>query len=316
MAGSNRDYDEREDLQVFETGDDQDSEGSSLLMAIVISLLVLAALGCVVWIAYNNGVAHGHRDVAMQAMSAAKDTPLATGDTSPPKSQAKAEEGDGASAPAATAPAPVAPVQATAAPAPITQTQQVANAPAAKAVPQATKPPAQLMPPRPLSQVAAAPAPATSASKAPARLQPPQLPAQKSATVKSVTAKPVDAKAEAKPVAAPKVTEKAAAKPAEKPAEKTAVAEKSVAKPAAKSGSYMLQLGAYKTEAEADAAWKSYKAKHAAALGGASPDIQKADLGEKGTWYRLRTGPFASKDAAGAQCDKLKADGGSCFPAK
>lgn len=315
MSGSKRDYDERDDLQVFETGDDQDSEGSSLLMAIVISLLVLAALGCVVWIAYNNGVAHGHRDVAMQAMSAAKDTPLATGDASLPKSQAKAEgEGDGTSAPAAQP----APVQAAAAPAPITQSQQVANAPAAKAVPQATKPPAQLMPPRPLSQVTAPAAPvqapaATTAAKAPTRLQPPALPTAKAPAQKPVTAKPVEAKPEAKPVAAPKP---AAAKPAEKPAEKAAVTEKPVAKTAAKAGSYMLQLGAYKTEAEADAAWKSYKAKHAAALGGAAPDIQKADLGDKGTWYRLRTGPFASKDAAGAQCDKLKADGGSCFPAK
>ncbi|MGB8602077.1 MAG: SPOR domain-containing protein [Rhizomicrobium sp.] len=312
MSGSKRDYDERDDLQVFETGDDQDSEGSSLLMAIVISLLVLAALGCVVWIAYNNGVAHGHRDVAMQAMSAAKDTPLATGDASLPKNQVKAEgEGDGAPAPAAQ-PAPVQ--AAAAAPAPITQSQQVANAPAAKAVPQATKPPAQLMPPRPLSQVTApaAPASAPPAAKAPARLQPPALPAAKVPAQKPVAAKPVEAKPEAKSVAAPK----AAAKPAEKSAEKAAVAEKPVAKTAVKAGSYMLQLGAYKTEAEADTAWKSYKAKHAAALGGAAPDIQKADLGDKGTWYRLRTGPFASKDAAGAQCDKLKADGGSCFPAK
>lgn len=308
MAGSNRDYDEREDLQVYDTGDDQDGEGSSLLMAIVISLLVLAALGCVVWIAYNNGVAHGHRDVAMQAMSAAKETPLATSDIPQSKSQAKAEEGDGAAPSASSAPAPQAPVAAAPAPAQtaaaapaITQGQNVASAPVAKAVPQATKDPAQLSPGRPLSQVAQQAAP--QATKPPARLQPPTV----APAPKVTKAEPVK-KAEVKPVET-----KPAAKAVEKSASAKPVAEKPVAKSA---GSYMLQIGAYKSEAEATSAWKAYKGKHAAVLGGASPDIQKAELGDKGTWYRLRAGPFASKDAAAAQCDKLKADGGSCFPAK
>lgn len=305
MAGSNRDYDERDDLPVYDTGDDQDGEGSSLLMAIVISLLVLAALGCVVWIAYNNGVAHGHRDVAMQAMSAAKETPLATSDIPQSKSQAKAEEGDGAAPPAsAQAPAAVAspaPAQPAATAPAITQGQNVAQAPVAKAVPQATKDPAQLSPGRPLSQVAQQAA--SQATKPPARLQPPTVaPAPKvtkAEPVKKVEVKPV----ETKPVA--------------KAVEKSTSASQAAEKPVAKStGSYMLQIGAYKSEAEATSAWKAYKAKHAAVLGGASPDIQKADLGDKGTWYRLRAGPFASKDAAAAQCDKLKADGGSCFPAR
>lgn len=299
MAGSNRDYDERDDLQAYETGDDQDGEGSSLLMAIVISLLVLAALGCVVWIAYNNGVAHGHRDVAMQAMSAAKDTPLATTDIPQSKSQAKAEDGDGASAPAQQPPAAAssaAPAQPATA-APMAQGQTVAQAPVAKVVPQATKDPAQLSPGRPLSQVAQQSAP--QATKPPARLQPPavSVPAPK-----AVKAEPV---------------KKVETKPAAKTVEKSAAANPVVEKPVAKSaGGYMLQIGAYKSEAEATSAWKAYKAKHAAVLGGASPDIQKAELGDKGTWYRLRTGPFASKDAAASQCDKLKADGGSCFSAK
>ena len=60
----------------------------------------------------------------------------------------------------------------------------------------------------------------------------------------------------------------------------------------APAGAFVLQIGAYKSQAEAENAWKPYKAKHAALLSGYSDTIQQADLGEKGTWYRLRIGGF------------------------
>jgi len=88
------------------------------------------------------------------------------------------------------------------------------------------------------------------------------------------------------------------------------------AKPAAGGGAYVLQIGAYKSQADADAAWKAYKAKHAALLSGYAPDVQQAQLGEKGTWYRLRIAGFSDKDGASATCDRLKADGGNCFLGK
>jgi cell division protein FtsN len=47
-----------------------------------------------------------------------------------------------------------------------------------------------------------------------------------------------------------------------------------------------------------------------------SENVQKADLGDKGTWYRLRMGGFSDKAAAASFCEKLKADGGSCLVAK
>ena len=68
------------------------------------------------------------------------------------------------------------------------------------------------------------------------------------------------------------------------------------AQPAAAGGS-VLQIGAYKSQADADAAWKTYKAKHAALLAGYSPDVQQVDLGEKGTWYRLRIGACPTRSA-------------------
>ena len=78
----------------------------------------------------------------------------------------------------------------------------------------------------------------------------------------------------------------------------------------------MLQIGAFKSQAEAAAAWKTYQAKHAALLSGYSDNVQQADLGEKGTWYRLRVGGFADKEVATALCDRLKADGGACMLGK
>ena len=94
-----------------------------------------------------------------------------------------------------------------------------------------------------------------------------------------------------------------------------AAAKPVAAKPAA-TGAYVLQIGAYKSQADADAAWKAYKGKHAALLSGYAPDVQQVELGEKGTWYRLRIAGFADRDGASATCDRLKADGGNCFLGK
>ena len=78
----------------------------------------------------------------------------------------------------------------------------------------------------------------------------------------------------------------------------------------------MLQIGSYKSQADAATAWKTYQAKHAALLSGYSSDVQQADLGEKGTWYRLRIGGLSDKEVAIGLCDRLKADGGACIPGK
>lgn len=85
--------------------------------------------------------------------------------------------------------------------------------------------------------------------------------------------------------------------------------------PAKSGGGYVLQIGAYKSDAEARDSWRAYKSAHAAAAG-YEPDIIKVDIPGKGTWYRLRVGSFASTADANVLCDKLKASGGSCFPAK
>jgi cell division septation protein DedD len=151
-------------------------------------------------------------------------------------------------------------------------------------------------------------------------------------------AKPEAPKAEtpAKPAPAPKPASKPAPKPAAAlapppmkqslpatPAAPATAAPRSLgalvqstsAAPSA-SGGYTLQIGAYKSDAEARAAWNIYQSRHAALVSGYRPDVQRADLGDKGVWYRLRIAGFADHEVALALCDRLKADGGGCFLGK
>jgi cell division protein FtsN len=74
----------------------------------------------------------------------------------------------------------------------------------------------------------------------------------------------------------------------------------------------VLQIGSYKSEAEASESWRAFKARHAIVAGYRS-DVNEADLGPKGVWYRLRIGPFADRQSAVDVCEKLRAEGANCL---
>jgi hypothetical protein len=164
-----------------------------------------------------------------------------------------------------------------------------------------------------------APSDAESDAAAPETATAPAKPEAKPATPETKPAAPPAATAP-KPVAMAPETKPATPPPA-KPA---AVETKPVAPPPAKpeaapaaptTGGSLLQIGSYKSEADAKTAWAAYRAKHASLVGGLSTDIQKVDLGAKGTWYRLRIVAGSKSDAA-SLCSKLTADGGACIPAR
>jgi hypothetical protein len=92
------------------------------------------------------------------------------------------------------------------------------------------------------------------------------------------------------------------------------VATAPAAAPAA--GGYAVQVTSQRSEAEAQTEFKSLQAKFPGQLGNRQPIIHRADLGEKGTFYRALVGPFASSEAAAAMCSNLKAAGGSCIVQK
>ncbi len=260
-----------DDVRVFDGGEDEDDvEGSRLPLLIVIALLVLAAFGAVVWLAYQRGVQQGHSEIprVIAAESGpAKVPPADAGGTPTPYTGLKIYQQPAPSdeeANADTAPPPAKPNTMAAPPPPATppvtkpQTAPVVTPPPAAMM--AAKPPAPTVKPPPVkptpvpTQVVAAPPPA-------------------------VTKPPVDT-----PVATPA--------------------------PAPVATGALLQIGSYKSEADANAAWAAYKAKHASLVAGLAPDIKQVDLGAKGTWYRLRI------PGGKPLCQKLTADGGACIPTK
>jgi hypothetical protein len=79
------------------------------------------------------------------------------------------------------------------------------------------------------------------------------------------------------------------------------------------SGGYVVQVSAQKTEEEATTSFRSIQAKYPNVLGGRQPLIRRADLGEKGVFYRAQVGPFATQELATQFCGNLKAAGGQCL---
>jgi tetratricopeptide (TPR) repeat protein len=73
-----------------------------------------------------------------------------------------------------------------------------------------------------------------------------------------------------------------------------------------------IQFAAYRSESEAQAGWEKLRARHGKKLSGLNPIIERADLGEKGIFYRLKAGPLANPGAAAALCAEFKALGQDC----
>jgi len=138
-------------------------------------------------------------------------------------------------------------------------------------------------------------------------------PAAQQPAVNSVPAKPVQQAAPApvaKPVAAPAPVQKAASVPAKKaepaPAAKTATS----------SGKWAVQLGSFRKKDDADKAAKTYQAKFSSLLKGLDSVVKSADLGDKGTVYRVYFKGLSNQDAARTLCNKFKAQNQGCLTAQ
>jgi len=79
------------------------------------------------------------------------------------------------------------------------------------------------------------------------------------------------------------------------------------------SGNYLVQIAALRSQEAAEAAWQAASGKHPAVYAGAEKQIQRADLGAKGVFYRLRVGAFAERSDASGFCDALKEKGETCI---
>jgi|GEM_PF-3134505 len=77
----------------------------------------------------------------------------------------------------------------------------------------------------------------------------------------------------------------------------------------------LIQLGAYKDSPRAIAkrAWQRIQRKHGTVIGDLAPVIVEADLGVKGVYQRLRTGPFATTADAKSMCKQLRSRNQRCY---
>ncbi|MGH1398655.1 MAG: SPOR domain-containing protein [Alphaproteobacteria bacterium] len=143
-----------------------------------------------------------------------------------------------------------------------------------------------------------------------------------SAAPEVVTPK-ITAKAPVTPVVKPSVPVKA-----EEPAapvqiarvESSAAAQAAAIAPAAgfaiTAGSHYVQLGSVKSQAGASSEWGKFKKKYAAELSDAKYRVQRADLGERGVFYRIQAGPMSASSAKEV-CGSIKAvTPGGCLVVK
>lgn len=155
---------------------------------------------------------------------------------------------------------------------------------------------------------------------------PPARPEDDGEQVIDVTERPEPVPPPAEPeIAAP--AEVPVARPEQEPAKTIAdlvarTEPKPAAKPAPKvetaspAGEWQVQLAAFRDEPSADEAWKGLQKKFPDALSALKPTVIRADLGDRGIYFRLRTGDFASKQEADAFCQTLAAKGQGCISAR
>ncbi|THD56275.1 MAG: SPOR domain-containing protein [Bradyrhizobium sp.] len=75
---------------------------------------------------------------------------------------------------------------------------------------------------------------------------------------------------------------------------------------------YIVQVLSRQNEADARAAFKALQSKFPSVLGSRAPLIKRADLGDKGIYYRAIVGPFDTAATASEFCTDLKSAGGQC----
>ena len=79
---------------------------------------------------------------------------------------------------------------------------------------------------------------------------------------------------------------------------------------------FLIQLSAVRAEANAKSEWARLAKKHSDVLGGLKLVIQRADLGAKGIFFRVRGGWFANRNEAKAACAELARRNVGCLIAK
>lgn len=142
----------------------------------------------------------------------------------------------------------------------------------------------------------ATPASAPAARPAQAAVQRASAPSSTASTGAPASNGPVSLSPQAQPAAAPEARQRTA----------------SLAPSASAGGSYV-QVSSQRSEADAQSSFRTLQGKYPSILGSRTPLVRRADLGDKGVFYRAVVGPFGTTDEATQFCVNLKSAGGQCM---
>ncbi|MEQ8405578.1 MAG: SPOR domain-containing protein [Oceanicaulis sp.] len=88
------------------------------------------------------------------------------------------------------------------------------------------------------------------------------------------------------------------------------------AAPAAGPQPFLAQIAAFRSQEDAQADWRRFARAYPELASGRNADIQRADLGDRGIYYRLRINGFDTREAASEYCQTLQSRGQACLVAR
>ena len=118
----------------------------------------------------------------------------------------------------------------------------------------------------------------------------------------------LEGRAESPASASPRPGPEAVAEPAPRMETAAAAAPRFVA-----NGPYLAQLAALQSEAGVDLAWSRLASRAPDLFANARMDVERADLGQRGTYHRVRAGYFADRDNASRFCERIRRMGQDCI---
>lgn len=80
-------------------------------------------------------------------------------------------------------------------------------------------------------------------------------------------------------------------------------------------GQFVAQLAALQSEAAVDPAWRRLTSRAPQLFAAARLDVERADLGQRGVYYRVRAGYFADRANAARFCERIRQMGQDCIVA-
>lgn len=181
-----------------------------------------------------------------------------------------------------------------------TTTQEALQNAAQAALSEATQAVASTAPPVPVARPATVPV-----QTQPVQVAPAQTPNQSSAPVQLAT--PATAPTQAA-TPQPVVPQPAATQPVTSPP----AATQPVTPASVPAGDFVVQLASLRSEDEARATFGRLQNRFGSILSGFGPNIQRADLGDRGIYHRVRVGPM-DRAAADSLCQRYQSAGGDCF---